>query len=122
MALSPPVFAEGRALDVILATSVWRRFRGLLGRPPLQLGQALWLYPCQSIHTLGMSYSIDVLFLDARMQPLKTVLALRPNRFCICPGATSVLELPAGGLAAWGQVSDDVRSGSRRRRLEYLIR
>ena len=99
----------GGSLDVILATSVWCRLSGLLGRPPLVLGQALWLHPCHAIHTLGMSYPIDVLFLDERMQPVKRVCALRPNRFCRCPGATSVLELPVGGLAALGQVSNDGR-------------
>ena len=99
----------GGSLDVILATSVWCRLSGLLGRPPLVLGQALWLHPCHAIHTLGMSYPIDVLFLDERMQPVKRVCALRPNRLCRCPGATSVLELPGGGLAALGQACDDGR-------------
>ncbi|MFA5597756.1 MAG: DUF192 domain-containing protein, partial [Pusillimonas sp.] len=93
------------ALDVMIATSFWHRLSGLLGRPPLAPGQALWLYPCHAIHTLGMSYSIDVLFLDERMQPVKRVLALRPNRFCWCKGATSVLELPAGLIDDYANIA-----------------
>lgn len=94
-------------LDIILATSGLSRLRGLLGRPPLQPGQGLWLSPCAAVHTFGMRKAIDVLFLDAEFKPLKRVFGLQPWRFSMCWRARSVLEMPAGGLVACGLANDD---------------
>jgi len=52
--------------------------------------------PCASIHTLGMRYAIDVLYLDASWRILKRVDALRPWRFSACWAARATLELAAG--------------------------
>lgn len=94
-------------LDIILATSISSRLRGLLGQPLLQPGQGLWLAPCAAIHTFGMRTAIDVLFLDANFKPLKRVFGLPPRRFSMCWCACSVLEMPAGGLVACGLANDD---------------
>ena len=95
------------SLDIILAISLSSRLRGLLGRPPLQTGQGLWLFPCSAVHTFGMRTAIDVLFLDTNFKPLKRVFGLPPRRFSMCWRACSVLEMPAGGLVACGLASDD---------------
>lgn len=74
---------------------------GLLVRPPLQPGQALWLNPCGGVHTWGMRYAIDVLFLDPELTVLRVVRDVRPWRLVFAPRRTrSVLELPAGGAAS----------------------
>lgn len=73
---------------------------GLIVRPPLNEGEALWLDPCGSIHTFGMRYAIDVLFLDAELRVLRVAKNVRPWRMRLAPGRTrSVIELRAGAAA-----------------------
>jgi uncharacterized membrane protein (UPF0127 family) len=76
------------------------RMRGLLGTPPLSADKALLITPCASVHTFGMSYTIDLAFLDHGWTVIKTVPALRPWRMAACPAAGMVLEMAEGGLAA----------------------
>jgi len=87
-----------RRADTFLA-----RLRGLLGRSSLAEGEALLLDPCGSIHTLGMRFPIDALYLDADGTVLEALADLRPWR--VPPpvrGARRVLELPAGALSRAG--------------------
>lgn len=81
-----------------MAESGWDRTRGLLGRPPLEGGQGLLITRCRSVHTVGMGYAIDVVFLDRRGRIVRVVERLRPMRLAMCFRASSVLEL-AGGQA-----------------------
>ena len=86
--------SEGRA-----ARSFWARLRGLLGRPPLQPEQGLWIAPCNWVHTLGMGFPIDILYLDREGKVLQAVSEMHPN--CIGPlvwRASSAVELPAGAI------------------------
>jgi uncharacterized membrane protein (UPF0127 family) len=79
---------------------VVNRSLGLLVRPPLQPGEALWLDPCGGIHTWGMGYAIDVLFLDAGQRVVGVARGVRPWRMVWKPAGTrSVVELAAGGAA-----------------------
>ena len=56
----------------------------------------MWIVPCEGIHTFGMKFPIDVLFLDRDLKVLKLCRALRAGRISLCLRAFSVLELPAG--------------------------
>jgi uncharacterized membrane protein (UPF0127 family) len=61
----------------------------------------LWLDPCGGIHTWGMQYPIDVVFLDRSLRVLAVRRAVPPWRMVFAPrGTRSVVELPAGGAAA----------------------
>ena len=42
------------------------RRRGLLGRDGLAAGSALMLTPCNAVHTVGMRFAIDIVFVDSR--------------------------------------------------------
>jgi uncharacterized protein len=64
--------------EVAVADSWWRRFRGLLGRPPLKEGQGLLLLNCDSVHTIGMPGAIDVAFLDAEGRVVRSIARLAP--------------------------------------------
>lgn len=87
----------------------WTRIKGLLGTRALEPGAGLWLMPCSQVHMIGMQYPVDVAFLDDDLKVVRTVEALRPGRISPKVGeATSVLELPAGRLAALG-VADGAR-------------
>ena len=60
------------------------------------------LTPGGSVHTLGMRFAIDALFLDRQGRILKIAHSLRPNCFAFAPGGTyAVLELPSGRAGAF---------------------
>jgi hypothetical protein len=82
-------------LAVIADTSAKRR-KGLLGRDSLPNGHALWIVPCESVHTCGMRFPIDVVYLDRKHIVRKVCRAIPPWRLSMCLLAHSVLELPAG--------------------------
>lgn len=88
------------------ARTHWSRIRGLLGTRSLEPGAGLWIVPCRQVHMIGMQYPVDVAFLDDDLTVVSTVAELRPGRISPKVGdATSVLELPAGRLAALGVAS-----------------
>lgn len=94
--------AGHRVLTVMLAASAPERMRGLLGRPPLQAGQGMLLLSCWLIHTFGMGYPIDLVYLRRDGTVLKVTAALAPRRMSGCWGAHCVLELAAGEAARCG--------------------
>ncbi len=75
------------------------RFLGLMGRPPLADGHAMYICPCESIHTFFMRFNLDLLFLDSE---LTVILIVRNvSIFRLVSGgsrADSVLEMTAGWL------------------------
>jgi uncharacterized membrane protein (UPF0127 family) len=83
------------------------RRKGLLGRNELPQGHALWIVPCESVHTFGMRFTIDVLYLDRKKKVRKTRPCLRPWRVSMCLLAHSVLELPAGTIEKTGTQPGD---------------
>lgn len=84
------------------ARRFWQRAIGLLGRRALAADEALLIRPCSSIHTFGMRFAIDVVFLDRAGVVLALHPALPPWRTARCRGAQAVLELAAGGAARAG--------------------
>lgn len=79
---------------VALADSFWTRLRGLLGRQQLARDEGLLIRPCNSVHTLGMRFSIGVVFLDGEGQIVHLMPELRPNRLSpLIRRARQVLEL-----------------------------
>lgn len=82
------------------AFSWWHRLRGLLFRPRLAAdgSEGLLLSPCSSIHTIGMTYPLDVVFLDAAGVVLGVRENVRPWRARGQLGAKSTLEFHAGAL------------------------
>jgi uncharacterized protein len=95
--------------NVVVADSLIRRMKGLLGRKEFDPGEALWIRPCKSIHTIGMNFPIDAVFMDDKNIVLGVRNSLQPNRMTfLYLRAASVLELPSGILAA-----TDTRTGDR---------
>jgi uncharacterized membrane protein (UPF0127 family) len=78
-------------------TSAQRR-KGLLGRQTLAAGEGLWIVPCESVHTCGMKFPIDLIYLDRRQRVRKIRTSVVPWRLSMCLLAHSVLELPAGTI------------------------
>lgn len=82
------------------ARTLWERGAGLLALPQLAPGEALWLEPCGSIHTWGMRYALDVVFLSRDLRVLAVWRNVRPWRIAWAPrGTHSAVELLAGGAS-----------------------
>jgi len=97
------------ALYVEDAHTFWRRCLGLMFRSHLPPDHGLLLRPCNAIHTLGMRFPIDAIYLDTSGRVLRVDRALAPWRIARpCPGARAVLEVPAGG-ARDVKVGDQLR-------------
>jgi uncharacterized membrane protein (UPF0127 family) len=83
------------SLGVEIADTHFKSLKGLLGKRRLQHDDGLWVIPCQGIHTIGMLFSIDVLFLDADLKVIHMVENLSPFRIGpIRVNCQSVLEMP----------------------------
>ena len=86
--------------NAYLATSILSRLKGLLGRNELPSDEALVISPCNSIHTFGMKFPIDVVFLDKNNTVTGYKMNVRPNRVLFAPKKTrKTIELASDTLA-----------------------
>jgi uncharacterized membrane protein (UPF0127 family) len=82
-------------LGVTLADTSFARLKGLIGRLRLKSSEGLWVVPSSGIHTLGVLFPLDLIYLDDSYQVIH-VIEYFPT-FRIAPlkiKAASVLELP----------------------------
>ena len=93
---------------VSLADGWWSRLRGFLGRPEPRAGEGILLTPCNAIHTWGMTFPLDVIFLDASGKVLELIEDLPPGAAPErVPGGRYVLEVPVGTIRATGTMVGD---------------
>jgi len=113
---SPQGQAFNRTRERHLATALavadthWTRFRGLLGLAVGDFGKGcgLWIVPCHGVHTLGMGFPIDVLYLDRALNVIRIQHELRPWRIGpVTLEAESVLELPCCAAVETGTALGD---------------
>ncbi len=83
----------GRKVPV--ATSRWKRLRGLALRRRRTAGPGLLIPDCRSVHTFGMLFPLDLVWLDSAGRVLEVRRAVPPGRIVSCRAAAAVLELPA---------------------------
>jgi uncharacterized membrane protein (UPF0127 family) len=84
-----------------VADNLFRRVVGLLRDTHLNAGEGLWIVPCNSIHSIGMKFRFDAVFLDRAEQIVHMVENMAPWRATpIIWSAHSVVELPAFTLQA----------------------
>jgi uncharacterized membrane protein (UPF0127 family) len=69
---------------------------GLAFRRDLPADEALRIPRCRSVHTFGMRFPLDVIFLDAAGRPVRVVSDVPPFRVVSCRGADAVVETRAG--------------------------
>ena len=85
------------ATEAVVANSYLRRLVGLLGKTKrwAHFGAGLWIVPSQGVHTIGMLFSIDLLFLNKEKEVVHVEELVRPFRISrVSFKASSVLELP----------------------------
>jgi hypothetical protein len=106
-ALEPQFVVE----ELEVSEAMGKRTRGLIGHAPLKPGQGMVLRPCRWIHMFGMSFAIDVLYVNRRGRIVAVSENLRPNRIDRpVLQAAYVVELPSGAIRNAGlHVGDSVQ-------------
>jgi uncharacterized protein len=98
------------ATRLAVANDHWSRLCGLVGKAPSDFQQehGLWIVPCRGVHTLGMRFPIDVIYLTPDNVVLHLEQALSPWRFApVRFQAASVLELPENTVRSTGTTIGD---------------
>ncbi len=93
------------ATEMSIAGTHWSRFRGLMWTDAVNFpaGRGLWIVPCRGIHTFGMRFAIDVIYLDGDKLVVHIENQLQPWRVApVRMRATSVLELPGNTIQSTG--------------------
>jgi uncharacterized protein len=99
------------ASQLKVASDVWSRIKGLIGMSGADFkpGMGLWISPSEGVHTIGMSFPIDVAYLDEKKRVIHVCHKLPPMRIAALKlKAHSVIELPAGTLANSGTEVGDL--------------
>ncbi len=102
------------ARRIMMADNYWLRLRGLVGRPVLQPGEAMWITPCQQVHTQFMKVPLDLIFIDKHLVVKHVISGIKPWRFSpwvkeahavIEMTASDVLSVQVGDLLVLENVS-----------------
>ena len=83
------------SLSVTAANTTFARLKGLIGRFKLGFDEGIWVVPSSGVHTLGVLFPLDLIYLDENHRVIH-VVEYFPS-FRIAPlriRAASVLELP----------------------------
>jgi uncharacterized membrane protein (UPF0127 family) len=87
------------ATKVRKADNFLTRLVGLLKRTHLGPEEALWLMPSKGIHSIGMKFPIDVVFLNKEFYVLGLISGMHPYRVSgVHMRGYSVIELPNGTI------------------------
>lgn len=77
------------------AGSLRARLLGLAWLREVPPGHALLIPDCRSVHTFGMRFPLDVVFLDSRGRALRVERGVKRRRVLVCRAAFAVLERPS---------------------------
>lgn len=81
--------------EVVVADDPLSRLLGLALLDRHRAPEGLLIPRCRSVHTYGMRFPLDLLFLGVQGEPLIAVREVGPGHRLRVPGADSVLELPS---------------------------
>jgi uncharacterized protein len=95
-------------LTLLVARSFRERRRGLAKMTPLPEGYGLRILKCNSIHTFGMRFGLDLVWLARDGRVLRVDRDVAPRRMKLCVQARSVIETAAGGGDAFAAVLEGV--------------
>jgi uncharacterized membrane protein (UPF0127 family) len=85
------------ATEAVVADGYITRLVGLLGKTKrwARFGAGLWIVPSRGVHTIGMLFPIDLVFLNKEKEVIHVEEHVRPFRISkVVLKAASVLELP----------------------------
>ena len=95
-------------LTLIVARSFRERRRGLAKMTPLPAGYGLRILKCNSIHTVGMRFALDLVWLGRNGRVVRVDHGVVPWRMKLCVRARSVVETAAGEGDAFATVLEGV--------------
>jgi len=81
--------------EALLACDLRSRLVGLAWMERPADGVQLLIPRCRSVHTFGMRFAIDVIFLGPDDGRVRVEHHVEPGRVLVCRAATAVLERPA---------------------------
>ncbi len=90
------ILYKGRRIQARVAENFFSRLRGLLWSKPLHPSEGLLIVPCNRIHTIGMQYAIDVVFLSPDFQIVHIATYCQPSKIFKYKYAKYTLKLLAG--------------------------
>jgi hypothetical protein len=98
--------------EVLVARGLRARLLGLALLDPGRAGPGLLIPRCSSVHTFGMRFPLDLVFLDEKGAAIRVRCRVGRCRVVSCRGADAVVEIASceGSAAA-----NRTRRGSRRR-------
>lgn len=99
------------ATEATVADSYLRRLVGLLGKTKrwARFGCGLWIIPSRGVHTIGMLFPIDLIFLSKEKEVVHVEEFVRPFRIsAVSLKANSVLEVPAHTIYRTGTKVGDL--------------
>ncbi len=79
------------------------RRKGLAGLDELPAAIGLQIHGCNSVHTFGMRFALDLLWLARDGRVLRVDRDVPPRRLRACVRAKSVVEVAAGGADAFAE-------------------
>jgi uncharacterized membrane protein (UPF0127 family) len=96
------VRGDDLGVTVSITETARERMRGLLGHDQLSADHALLIKRCGSVHTFGMRFAIDVVFLDRFERAVAVHHDVGKRRMLFNFRATQALEMPAGAARKLG--------------------
>lgn len=77
------------------------RLAGLAGLDAMSANEALHIPRCRSVHTFGMRFALDLVWLDRAGAVVRVDRHVTPRRIRTCLRARSVVETPVGRAQAF---------------------
>jgi uncharacterized protein len=87
--------AEVLGVSVPIAETKLSRLLGLSLLDREHAGTGLLIPRCRRVHTFGMRFALDLIFVDPEQVVVEVFRGVEAGRFVRCAGADAVLELPA---------------------------
>lgn len=98
--------------EVMVAGDPLSRLFGLAMLDRHRAPEGLLIPRCRSVHTYGMRFPLDLLFLGKDHEPLIAVREVGPGHRVRVPEASSVLELPSDwDIDKWEEAATSARAG-----------
>jgi uncharacterized protein len=90
--------------EIPVATTRLSRLLGLAFLPRARAGEGLLIPRCRCVHTLGMRFPLDLLFLDREGRVVEIRREVPAARIVHCRRADAVLELPSPSGCSHGDI------------------
>jgi len=98
------------SLGIEAADTALARLKGLIGRLKLAADDGLWVVPSRGVHTIGVPFPLDLIYLDADSRVIHILESFSPFRIApLIAQAASVLQLPTHTIySSHTQVGDQM--------------